>query len=70
MNKVNGNGGDKSNLEALKAYYEALQTKKVQYLYASNVTTKCLQDLKLANVNIVGTIDNWIMDVRAVLRGL
>ncbi len=28
MNKVNGNGGDKSNLEALKAYYEALQTKK------------------------------------------
>ena len=49
---------------------KALQTKKVQYLYASNVTTKCLQDLKLANVNIIGTIDNWIMDVRAVLRGL
>ena len=31
MNKVNGNGGDKSNLEALKAYYEALQTKLAQY---------------------------------------
>ena len=28
MTKVNGNGGDKSNLEALKAYYEALNTKK------------------------------------------
>ena len=28
MTKVNGNGGDKTNLEALKAYYEALQTKK------------------------------------------
>ena len=28
MTKVNGNGGDKTNLEALKAYYEALNTKK------------------------------------------
>ncbi len=28
MTKVNGNGGDKQNVEALKAYYEALQAKK------------------------------------------
>ena len=28
MTKVNGNGGDKQNLEALKAYYEALNAKK------------------------------------------
>ncbi len=28
MTKVNGNGGDKQNLEALKAYYEALNSKK------------------------------------------
>lgn len=28
MTKVNGNGGNKTNLEALKAYYEALNTKK------------------------------------------
>lgn len=28
MTKVNGNGGDKTNLEALKSYYEALNAKK------------------------------------------
>ena len=28
MTKVNGNGGNNQNLEALKAYYEALNTKK------------------------------------------
>lgn len=28
MTKVNGNGGDRTNLEALKAYYEALNTKR------------------------------------------
>ena len=28
MTKVNGNGGNNQNLEALKAYYEALQTRK------------------------------------------
>lgn len=28
MNKVNGNGGNKQNVEALKAYYEALSSKR------------------------------------------
>lgn len=28
MTKVNGNDGDKTNLEALKAYYEAMNAKK------------------------------------------
>lgn len=28
MNKVNGNGGNKQNVEALKAYYEALGSKR------------------------------------------
>lgn len=28
MTKVNGNGGDKTNLEALKAYYESLNARK------------------------------------------
>lgn len=30
MTKVNGNGGDKQNIDALKAYYEALNTKRVK----------------------------------------
>lgn len=28
MNKVNGNGGNKQNVEALKAYYDALSARK------------------------------------------
>ena len=49
---------------------KALETKKPQYLYASNVTSECLRDLSLVNVNKVGTVDNWIMSVRAVLQGV
>ena len=49
---------------------KALETKNPQYLYASNVTSDCLRDLSLANVSKVGTVDNWIMSVRAVLRGV
>lgn len=30
MTKVNGNGGDKQNIDALKAYYEALNTKRAK----------------------------------------
>lgn len=47
-----------------------LETKHKQYLDASNVTSKCLLDLNLANVSVVGTVDNWIMEVRKVLRGI
>jgi hypothetical protein len=49
---------------------KALETKKPQYLYASNVTSECLRDLALVNVNKVGTVDNWIMSVRTVLGGI
>lgn len=44
-------------------------TKNIRYLYASNITTECLQDLNLPNLNKVATIDNWIFSVRVVLRG-
>lgn len=49
---------------------KALETKKPQYLYASDVTSECLRDLELANVNKVGTVDTWIMNVRTVLTNL
>lgn len=49
---------------------KALETKRMEYLLAANVTTKCLQDLAIPVVNVVGTIDKWIMDVRSVLRGV
>ena len=49
---------------------KGIETRKPQYLYASNVTSECLRDLALATVNKVGTVDNWIMSVRAVLGGV
>ena len=30
MTKVNGNGGEKQNIDALKAYYEALSSKRAK----------------------------------------
>lgn len=47
---------------------KAVETKDKRYLLASNVTTDCLQDLALPTVNKLSTIDNWIFDVRKVLR--
>ena len=49
---------------------KAIQTKKSQYLYASNVTSQCIRDLMLPTVNKIGTVDMWIMDVRKALRGI
>lgn len=49
---------------------KAIETKKIQYLYASNVTSECLRDLALSNVSVTGTVDTWIMNVRTVLRGI
>ena len=48
----------------------AIQTKKEQYLNASNDTTKCIRDLMLPTINKIGTVDMWIMDVRKSLRGV
>lgn len=58
--------------KAIRSLYikKALQTKQPQYLLASQVTTKCLQDLQIPALNVVGTVDKWVMDVRAVLRGV
>lgn len=47
-----------------------LETQKIQYLHASDVTSKCLLDLNIANLNVVATVDNWIIEVRKVLRGI
>ena len=49
---------------------KAIETKIQNYLFASMVTSECLRDLSIANVNKVGTVDNWIMAVRTVLRGI
>lgn len=49
---------------------KALETKKPQYLEASNVTSNCLRDLQLQILNVTGTVDKWVMDVRVALRGI
>ena len=49
---------------------KAIETDKPQYYNAVLVTSKCLRDLSLVNVNVVGTIDTWIMEVRSVLGGV
>lgn len=45
----------------------AKQTKDIKYLYASQVTTNCIKDLSISNVNKIATVDNWVMEVRKVL---
>lgn len=47
---------------------KGIETKEPKYLLASEITSKCLRDLRLTTVNKVGTVDMWIMDVRSVLR--
>ncbi len=47
---------------------EACKTQQSKYLWASTITSECLQDLVKPNLNKVGTIDKWIMDVRTILR--
>lgn len=49
---------------------QALQTKKAQYLQAANVTSQCLRDLTIPALSTIGTVDNWIMQVRTALRGV
>jgi len=49
---------------------KGIETKIPQYLQASLVTSKYLRDLAMPTVNTVGTVDMWIMDVRAALRGI
>ena len=49
---------------------KALETKKPQYLESSNVTSNCLRDLQLQVLNVTGTVDKWVMDVRVALRGI
>lgn len=49
---------------------KAIETKKVQYINAANVTTVCLQDLQIAVLSTVATIDIWIMNVRRALGGI
>ena len=47
---------------------KGIETKDKKYLCASIITSECLRDLRLTNVNKVGTVDMWIMNVRSVLR--
>ena len=47
---------------------KGIEEKSEKYLKAASVTSACLRDLALPTVNKVGTVDKWIMDVRAVLR--
>ncbi len=49
---------------------KAIETKQVQYINAANVTTICLQDLQIAVLSTVATIDMWIMNVRKALGGI
>lgn len=48
----------------------AKETKKQQYLNASMITSKYIQQIRLGSVSKLGTIDMWIMDVRRQLRGV
>lgn len=41
-----------------------------RYLWASNLTTECINDLKMSAVSKVGSIDNWMFGVRVVLGGV
>ena len=69
--KEGDNGYDPILLfKAIRSLYikEAIKTKDKKYLYASDVTSSCIRDLKLLTVSKLGTIDKWIMDVRKVLR--
>lgn len=49
---------------------KAKDTKTKQYLHASIVTGKWLQQLQLSAVNKQGIIDMWIIDTRKTLRDL
>lgn len=49
---------------------KGMETHKPQYFEAVKVTSKCIQELSLVGVSKLGTMDKWIMDVRAALRGI
>lgn len=46
------------------------ETKKSQYLNAILTTSKSISELKLNSVSKLGTMDNWIMNVRRSLVGI
>lgn len=43
-------------------------SKNIKYLYASNITSECLRDLNIRNLNKMATVDAWIFNVRVILR--
>ena len=49
MTKVNGNGGEKQNIDALKAYYEALSSKRAKK-EEKVAETKATTEFKQENV--------------------
>lgn len=45
-----------------------VQTKKVEYHDAVLCTLECLNQLNLTSVSKLGTVDNWILEVRKALK--
>lgn len=59
-------------LKTIQNLYKDLykETKKSQYLNAILTTSKSISELKLNSVSKLGTMDNWIMNVRRSLVGI
>lgn len=45
-----------------------IQTRNPNYLRAALITSQYIRDLRLGNVNKIGTMDMWIMDIRKLLN--